>query len=769
MRKLSSLLVYLCVLIFAANVPAQAPVGILTGRVTERSTGKPVAGAVVFATADTNNGVNADDDGYFRIDLEPAVYDLEISAPGFHTITRNQIGVTGGRTTVVNVALEIAISESVEVRNDVFAENGEQPVSNVTLNREDIRATPGTGGDPLRAINSQPAVSAASGEFADLIVRGGTSEENLTFIDNIPVGDFTYFTDRYDGPRGGRAGILVPDVFDRAEFSAGGFGVRFGDRMSSALDIGIREANRERVQAVLFADSGTAGGSVDVPTGKRGGWLFSARRSYIDVALDVAGIAEEGLIGYPRTLDFTNKFVYDLNDRHRLSFTALNLFETFDQSDEQAGNIARRTDRFRMRRTSKRHVLGATLASTLGQATVARTTAWGSISHNDGTFFIPFTPILQRSRDLRDSQFGLKEDMTFSMSRAIQLSFGGGVYFDQGNYHSFENSGTFFSPLEEEFRALPRSNRLDLDTTASGYGYIQGTWRATPRLSITPGLRLDHYGMTGESLVSPRLAARYSIRPNISLTFATGVYRQPPSMFTLSLTPSNRDLKSQRSTHVIAGAEWLARDDIRVRFEAYRKTYERLAVQPIFPTQNFVLDGNYFNTGRGDTTGMEVSVQKALTGFFSGQASYSLMHSRRQFTAEGPEFVSDLERPHQLTLIGITRFHGFSVAAKYRIASGLPYTRRIPIEAFPNSGILVQRIESLADINAERLPRFASLDLRGEKRFGFRRWSIAPYIDIFNITNHDTIVQPNYEFYSTAPQFLRENQRLPIFGFRLEF
>ena len=185
--------------------------------------------------------------------------------------------------------------------------------------------------------------------------------------------------------------------------------------------------------------------------------------------------------------------------------------------------------------------------------------------------------------------------------------------------------------------------------------------------------------------------------------------------------------------------------------------------------ENFALDGNYSNTGRGDATGAEVSIQKALTGFFSGQASYSFIHSRRRFFDTGPEFRSDFERPHQLTLIGITRFYGFSVAAKYRVASGLPYTRRTPIHLAPNAGFFLQRIESLSDTNALRLPNFASLDLRGEKRFGFRRWSLAPYIDVFNITNHDSVVQPNYEFFDANTLFLSENKRLPIVGFRIEF
>jgi hypothetical protein len=746
---------------------AQQSTGLILGRVTERASGQPVAGAKI--TVGNALPVTTDGDGNFRVEIGAGVYDVRVDADGFAAVTRYQIAVTGRRNTVLNVQLEITLTESVEVRSDIFTTNIEQTVSSVTLNREDIRATPGTGGDPLRAINSQPAVSAASGEFADLIVRGGTADENLTFVDNIPIADFTYFTDKYDGSRGGRAGILAPDVFDRAEFSAGGFGVRYGDKMSSALDIGIREANRERVQGVLFADSGTAGGSIDVPLGRRGSWLFSGRRSYIDVALDVAGIADQGIIGYPRTLDFTNKFVYDLTSRHKLSLTALNLFETFDQTDEQSLNIDRRTDRLRTRRTSQRHIFGATLASALGESTLAQTTAWGSIAHNDGTFFVPFTPVLQRSRDLRDSQFGIKEDLTSALSRSIELAVGGGVYFDQANYHSYENGGMFFSPLEEEFNAVPRENRLTLGTTTSGYGYAQATWRATSRLSLTPGVRVDHYGLTGETLVSPRFAARYSVRPDIALTFAAGVFRQPPALFVVSLTPANRSLGSQRSTHVIAGVEWLAREDIRVRVEAYRKTYDRLTVQPIFPTQNFTVDGNHFNSGSGEAAGGEVSVHKALSGFFSGQASYAFIDSRRRFLDGGPEFPSDFERPHQLTLIGITRFYGFSIAAKYRIASGLAYTRRTPVEAFPNSGLFLQRIENAADINALRLPNFASLDLRAEKRFGLKRWSIAPYIDIFNITNHDSVVQPNYEFFSPTAQFLCENRRLPLLGFGLDF
>lgn len=742
--------------------------GFIIGQITERTSGQPISN--VRVSVENKTETTTDPEGKYLLEIESGVYDVRVVAQGFTSIIKNQIGVTGGRNTVLDAQLDITINENVEVKSEIFAENAEQNVSNTTLNREEIRQTPGTGGDPLRAINSLPAVSAASAEFADLIVRGGTPEENLTFIDNVPVGDFTYFTDKYDGGRGGRASILAPDVFESLEFSAGGFGARYGDKLSSALDVHIREANREKVQGVVFADSGTAGASVDVPLGKRGGWLFSARRSYIDVALDLAGLADRGIIGYPRTFDFTNKIIYDLAPRHKLSLTALNFFETFNQNREQALRIDRRTDRFEARRTSRRFILGATLSSTFGTKTLAQTTLWATGMHSDGSFYRPDAfRTQQRSRDLRDLQLGIKEDLTSSISKRLQMGAGGGIYFDRANYFTFENTGRFFSPLEEEFNAAPRQNRLKLDATASAYVYGQATWHISPRFSLTPGIRLDHYGLTGETLASPRFGARFGAGSKIALTFAAGIYRQPPGLYILSLTPDNRNLESQKATHVIGGIEWLAREDLRIRFEAYQKNYSDLIVQPLRPTQNFVLSGNYSNTGEGAARGFEISAQKALTGFFAGQASYAYLNSRRKFTADGFEFPSGLERPHQLTLIGITRFFGFTVAAKYRIASGLPYSRRTPVRISTNPSVFLQRIAQNSDINALRLPNFASLDLRAERRFGFRRWSFAPYIDIFNLTNYNSVVEPNYEFFRQTPQFLHENERFPIFGLRIEF
>lgn len=770
LKVLSLLLLFL---FYSDHSIAQSANGIVSGRVTERNTGQPLTDVrtALVSGGEVVSESKTDEKGEFRLESSSGIYEVLIEQTGFTSVVVNRVEVVGGRITVLNIPVDILLTDSVVIKSDNFAVSPEQPVSNYVLGREDLRSTPGTAGDPLRALNSLPSVTAASGEFADLIVRGGTPDENLTFIDNVPVKDFTYLTDAFDGNRGGRASILAPDVFERAEFSAGGFGPRYGDKLSSVLDIDLRNANRERVQGVLFVDSGTAGGTAEIPLGKQGGWLVSARRSYIDLAFDVAGLSDEAIIGFPRTLDFTNKADYELSSRNKLSISLLIFFETFELGEDEALNIARSSDRFITRRTSQRLIFGTTLTTRINEKSQARTTLWVTGAHNDGTFLRPGLPIrlVQRSRDLRESQVGIKEDISTSPSSRLNLSFGGGLYFDQANFFTFENGGRLFFPLEEEFNSHPRSNRLRLNTTASGYGYFQATFNPLPRLSITPGIRFDSYGITKESLVSPRLGARFSLLPNLSLTFGAGVYRQPPSLFVLSLTPENRSLRSQRASHYISGIEWTPRPDTRIRFEAYHKNYNDLIVRPLRPTENFALDGNYFNSGSGTAKGIEISVQRSLSGRFSGQASYSYTESKRRFTPGGAKLNSDTERPHQLTLIGITRFYGFNIAAKYRLASGLPYTRRTPVDILPPFGVIVQRVVNESDINALRLPSYANLDLRVEKRFVFRRWSFAPYVDIFNVTENKTIVQPNYELFQPQVSFLNEGRRLPIFGLKIAF
>jgi outer membrane receptor protein involved in Fe transport len=277
---------------------------------------------------------------------------------------------------------------------------------------------------------------------------------------------------------------------------------------------------------------------------------------------------------------------------------------------------------------------------------------------------------------------------------------------------------------------------------------------------VSPQLRIDRLGVTGETVASPRLSARYSLSERVSVNFATGVYYQVPDLFTFTIS-SDRALKAQRATHIVGGIEWLASPDVRIRAEVFRKDYSRLAVRPFGTTTLFG------NTGEGSAEGMEFSLQKSLSGMFAGQISYSYVKSRRSLCDGCFAFPADVERPHQLILLGITRVWGFTIGGKYRLASGLPYSVRTPVTIAPGS--YLHRLARVEDINARRLGKFSVLDMRVEKKFDFKRWSIAPFFDLFNVFAANEGTEVTYELNRRTPRIMNEGTRLPIIGLRMEF
>jgi outer membrane receptor protein involved in Fe transport len=342
----------------------------------------------------------------------------------------------------------------------------------------------------------------------------------------------------------------------------------------------------------------------------------------------------------------------------------------------------------------------------------------------------------------------------------LNLAAGGGVIVQQGSASTFENTGRGFSFIGEEARAPARSHLFKFGNTANGYGYAQLNYQFFGRLSVTPGARIDRYGLLEQMLFSPRASARLRLLPRVAINLAGGRYYQPPTTFVLSLTPRNRQLKAQRADHFIAGLEWSPSENWRFTIEVYQKYYDNLVTQITRET------GNFYNSGSGAVRGLEFNAQRAFTGRWTLQASYAYVHARRRLRNEFPLVPLDVVRPHQLTLIGITALKGFTVAPKLRVASGLPYSRLTPIRQADRT--FLWELTNQANRNAAHFTRFFQIDLRVERKFNFKRWAIAPYVDMFNLTKHRNEFQVNY-LPNGRLDTSGERTLLPLVGVRMEF
>ena len=174
--------------------------------------------------------------------------------------------------------------------------------------------------------------------------------------------------------------MVSAELVGETRFIAGGFPAQYGDRLSSILEVWLREGNRRRFESELDIGTAGAGFVVEGPLGGRGSWLASLRRSYVDL---IAGSFDAS--GLPVYANFQAKLVYDLDDRHKLSVLSLgggeDLRVRVEEQDENDANTvdADQTGRRATSGMSWRALIGGTGASNLSLAhsmSAYKTSAW---------------------------------------------------------------------------------------------------------------------------------------------------------------------------------------------------------------------------------------------------------------------------------------------------------------------------------------------------------------------------------------------------------
>ena len=247
MQRFSTVVALSFSLVTAGLQLANAETGLLTGSVVDQKTQEPlpVANVQVLGTA---LGASTDIDGKFRIASIPfGTIQVRVSLVGFEPVVLGDVVIRSGRPTELVVQLnQVPVGlEGVEVTASYFQKTPDLPTSVQRLSYEEIRRSPGGFEDVVRAISVLPGVAQAAPGRNDLVVRGGAPSENLFFLDDIEIPNINHFGTQ--GSTGGPLSFINLDFVREASFSTGGFGVRYGDRLSSVLDIDLRSARSDRI------------------------------------------------------------------------------------------------------------------------------------------------------------------------------------------------------------------------------------------------------------------------------------------------------------------------------------------------------------------------------------------------------------------------------------------------------------------------------------------------------------------------------------------
>jgi len=672
----------------------------------------------------TSFGTACNEEGYYVIkNLPPGKYQVKATLIGYEGATNSDVTINPQRNKKISFELKTSTIEmsAVEVQSDYFARPTENVVSMRTLSPEEIRRSPGSAEDIFRVMQSMPGVATAGGKSAQLIVRGGSPNENLTLLDNIEIYNPIHFA--RTGESMGIISIVNPALLEKVDFLTGGFPAKYGDKMSSVFDMTLQDGNKELYNSDVNANIAGFGVMIDGPLIDNSSVIFSLRRGFFDILTKIMDRPAA-----PRYYDAVGKITYDLNQNNRISLVGFYYIDQIDRIGATKESSAMSKYDY-LARDDFGSAFGLNWRSLVSQKAFVLTTissTGNGWTTNQGTQ----TNHSLRGEDILESEFMVKSELTYQFSPALDLKLGVmGKSIDSKNItwtpEDTTRTGTIIPATTISFQP---------NATTKSAIYLQSSYNIIQPLTLSAGLRFERYALTNENNLSPRLALSYRIIESTSFNLAWGKFVQTPASYQISPDPRNLSLKSSKAIHYVAGIEHRLADDTRVTIEAYQKDIHDVIVDP--DSTNLL-----FNTGSGYARGIEFSLQKKFTDGFVGSASYSYSVSRRQDKTTLPEYDFEYDRPHIVNLLaGMEIGEGWQIGAKFQFASGNPYT---PVVGVVKKGGVFYLVDGA--MNSARYPDYHKLDIRVDKQFILNGWALTAYLDLWNVYNQDNVMSYSYK------------------------
>jgi len=732
----------------------------ITGEVYDAATLEPLPGANVVVLT-TSLGASSDTMGHFAVPGVPiGTYSLRVSAIGYTPFIATDIVVIVAKPTELRIPLIESITqvEDVQITASYFQKLPDRPLSNLIQSNEEIRRLPGGLEDVVRAISIMPGVAQVQAGRNDLIVRGGAPSENLFVIENLEVANINHFGTQ--GASGGPLSYINLDFVEQTSFSTGGFGVRYGDKLSSVLSIDLREGRKDRLGGKATISASQFGLNLEGPASDNGNFIFSARRSYLDFIFKAAGF---GFV--PEYWDFLGRTVYHLSSTDQLSvlgIAALDNVKLFnDTPDKRFSNsrvLGSDQNQF-VGGVSWRHLMKQSfLTVTAGQTYVGY-----HFMQNDSLLH----PLFRNTSFEHEST--LQGDLLTHIFKTTELNMGfqTRIVRFSSDINLARQQTSFGDTIG--FNAAFKT----MATKASLYAQVS---QDIDLLRLTFGARLDYFDLIDKKYcMAPRVSATYALSPIMNINASAGRYYQSPSYIWLVANPGNTRLDFVGTDQLIVGTDYMLQSDTKVSLEAYVKSYFHY---PASTARRYLVLANtgagfggseegfasfgldpLVSQGSGLARGMEFLAQKKLSEI-PCYGTLSVSYNESQFKAlDGTTRPSSFDQRWILNLGGgYILNEKWEFSAKFRYATGRPYTPYGP-----------GGIQLTEQFNTLRIDANHSLDVRIDRRWSFHIWTLDTYIDIQNIYNRKPLDIPRYNQRTGKAEQNASIGILPSIGVSAEF
>lgn len=713
----------------------------INGYIKDKTTGEALIGANIYNTKE-QNGAATNTYGFFSYTTKRDSVELIVSYIGY---SLERISFFLDKNTELNIELTPGgvLDEIVVTAEEERIEEVTQ-MSRVTIPIQQIKSMPRLLGevDVLKALQMVPGVQSGAEGTSGIYVRGGGPDQNLILLDGVPVYNASHLF--------GFVSVFNADAINNVDLVKGGFPARYGGRLSSVIDIALKEGNTEKIKGEGSVGIISSKLTVDGPISDKTTFLVSGRRTYIDILTRPLIKLESG------GDDVGGYYFYDLNTKinHRFSkkdrvylsgyFGKDKAYAESKSSNTFSGNTSTYEDDFGLE---------------WGNFTTAL--RWNHI----------YTPRLFGNVTLTYSRYLFDiSERSYSKER-----FGGTTFEDESSIRYFSGINDLAGKVDFEFIPSPdhhirfgtsfirhkfnpgvlafKSN-VESDTTlgeqrtnsAEFFVYAEDDIQLLDNLSLNIGTHFSGFAVDGEVYTSlePRVAFNYTLPSKLAIKGSYTKMTQYIHLLTNSgiglptdlWVPSTKKVKPQIAHQFAIG---LAKnfDVVEVTLEGYYKKMTNLIEYKEGATYLSIEDNwqDKVVAGKGESYGTELFFQKKY-GRWNGWLGYTLSWNYRQADEVnfGKRYPYKYDRRHDTNLILVyTPKKGVEYSMGWVYGTGNAIS--LPVSTYPgsnpNNEFQNGSVNYYEGRNGFRMRAYHRLDISGSwtkpKRWGERTWTIGVY------------------------------------------
>ena len=726
----------------------------LNGYISDISSGEELLGASIYETGNYK-GTTSNTYGFYSITLPKGEYTFVFSYIGYKSVTKKII-------LDKNIDLNISLEKTIEIDEVVVVKNKSKEaekvhetskVSTINIPIKQIESLPNIGGevDILKAIQLLPGVQSGSEGSSGLYVRGGGPDQNLILLDGVPVYNASHLF--------GFISVFNSNAISNVELIKGGFPARFGGRLSSVVDIKMKEGNKKEFHGDITIGLLASRLTLEGPIIKdKTSFIVSARRTYMDLLMRPASAAAfkrqgiKGSSGYAFT-DINAKINHKFSDKDRI-------FWSFYYGD----------DDFDIKTAQELEHQGNKLSSS-NKVGIKYGNITSAIRYNhkfNPKLFLNTTATFSRySFNIFNTQKEqmVSTDTTQNYNSEVDFKYKSGVRdwslkldFDYlahpNHYIKYGINGIYhtFTPGVNTYKIVQENSKIDttigasLINTGEIAAYIEDDLKIGSKIKINIGGRASIYyvGTKKYWSVEPRFAANYKFLPAWSMKTSFAMMTQYLHLLTNSgiglptdlWVPPTEDIKPQRSWQATFAIAHTLLKKYEFSVEGYYKQMDGLIT---YKEGSSFFDGNgdwenkIVSGGKGESYGAEFFAHKK-TGKFTGWLGYTLSWTTRQFenVNNGEKYSYKYDRRHDI-----------SVALMYKLGPKIDFSGvwvygtgnavTVPESTFVGTNGVI--LNDYGVKNATRMPAYHRLDLGINFHKKMKRGKIIWNVSVYNVYN----------------------------------